>query len=226
VDDLLSEKEQWEMVKAWLKANGGWIVAGVAMGALGLAGWRWWEAREERLALEASGKYEQILTAFDRGDRTQALTLIGELERGYPSSPYLDQAHLAEARVNVQDGQLDKALGNLRAVLDKTRDPQLALIARLRVARVQAAQNKPDDALATLAAAKDPGAFAPRYAEARGDIQLAKGDKAAALKEYRTAREGGARGSVDVELLDLKIGDLTGGAPPAVAVASPPAKVE
>jgi predicted negative regulator of RcsB-dependent stress response len=215
VDDLLSEKEQWEALKGWLKEYGAWIVGGLALGALGISGWRWWEARQDRSGLEASAKYEQILDAFDRGDRTQALTSIGELEREYGSSPYVDQAHLAEARINVQSGQLDKAASTLQRVMEGTRDPQLALIARLRLARVQMAQNKFDAALDTLDAAKDPGAFASRYSEVRGDIYFAKGDKAAALKEYRAARESAARGSVDTELLDLKIKDLSTAAGPS-----------
>jgi predicted negative regulator of RcsB-dependent stress response len=211
VDDLLSEREQWDALKAWLKENGGWIIGGIAVGALGLAGWRWWEARQDRVSLEASTKYEQILSAFDRGDRSQALTLIGELEREHASSPYVDQAHLAEARIAVQGGQLDKASASLQEVIDKTRDPELASIARLRLARVQMAQGKFDAALATLDAEKDAGAFEPRYRVVRGDIHLAKGDKAAALKEYQAARVAGGRGAVDTELLDLKINDLTGG---------------
>jgi len=210
VDDLLSEKEQWEALKAWLKDNGAWIVAGVAAGALVLYGLRWWEGRQDRIGMEASEKYEQILAALDRGNRAQAFSLIGELERDHASSPYVDQAHLAEARMYVQSGELDKANASLKSVVDGTRDPQLALIARLRLARVEMAQNKFDDALATLDAAKDPGEFAPRYSEARGDIHYAKGDKTSALKEYRAARTG-ARGATGTELLDLKINDLTGG---------------
>jgi predicted negative regulator of RcsB-dependent stress response len=212
VDDFLSESEQWDALKAWLKENGGWIIGGIAVGVLGLAGWRWWEARQDRLALEASTKYEQSLTAFDRGERTQALSLIGELEREHSASPYVDQAHLAEARIAVQSGQLDKAGESLKSVVEKTRDPELASIARLRLARVQMAQGKLDDALATLDAEKDAGAFESRYREVRGDIHHAKGDKAAALKEYQAARAAEARGSVDTKLLDLKISDLAGGA--------------
>ena len=214
MEDYLSEREQWDMVKAWLRANGGWILAGIGLAAAGVWGWRYWQERQETESVEASAKYESILTAFDSGDRTRALTLIGEMGREHPDSPYHDQAQLAEARIYVQNGQLDKAAENLQSVLTRTRDEQLALAARLRLARVQLAQNKPDDALSTLNAAKDAGAFAARYQEARGDIQLAKGDKAAALKEYRAARDTAARGTVDEELLDLKINQLSDGAKP------------
>ena len=53
-------------------------------------------------------------------------------------------------------------------------------------------------------------------ADARGDVLLAKGDRAGALREYMAARDGEADGRVDTELLDLKIRDL-GGTPPAAA---------
>lgn len=214
MEDYLSEKEQWEVLKAWLRANGGWILGGIALAAAGIYGWRAWQEHVEKQAVDASVKYEAILEAFDKGDRTRALTLIGEMGREHPKSPYNDQAQLAEARIYVQNGQLDKAAENLRGVMERTKDEQLAVAARLRLARVQLAQNKPEDALATLGAAKDLGAFEARYQEARGDILLAKGDKAGALKEYRAAREGAQSGTVDGELLDLKINDLSDGAKP------------
>ena len=65
-------------------------------------------------------------------------------------------------------------------------------MARLRLARVQVAQNHPDAALSTLGTA-DQGAFEGRFAEVRGDAYFAKGDKAAALREYRAARVASAR---------------------------------
>jgi predicted negative regulator of RcsB-dependent stress response len=92
-------------------------------------------------------------------------------------------------------------------VLQTTSDPGLGLIARLRLARVQLAQGHPDEAIKLLDAV-DPGAFAARYAEARGDALLSKGDRDGALKQYRAARATGAS-TVDTGLLDLKINELT-----------------
>ena len=70
-----------------------------------------------------------------------------------------------------------------------------------------------DDALATLKV-DNPGEFAPRLADTRGDVLLAKGDRDGALREYLAARTAENNGRVDFELLDLKIRDL-GGTPPA-----------
>ena len=91
-------------------------------------------------------------------------------------------------------------------------DPELRMVARVRLARVQLAQSKFDDALATLKV-PDEGEFSTRIADVRGDVLLAKGDRAGALREYLAARTGESKGRVDTELLDLKIRDL-GGTPP------------
>lgn len=210
MDDYLTEHEQWEALKAWLRENGIWIIAGIAVGALGLLGWNWWNARLDRLAVEASSKYEQILEAFDRNDRTRAHTLIDELARDYSGSPYVDQANLAAARAAVQAGDFSDAAARLTKVMQESDDRELALVARLRLARLQIAQQKPDEAIATLNGVPDPGAFAPRFHEVRGDALYAKGDKAGALKEYLAARAGTSIGSVDAQLLELKINDLEG----------------
>jgi len=95
----------------------------------------------------------------------------------------------------------------LQDVLQRTKDKDLALVARLRLARVQIAQNKADDAIKTLNGT-DAGAFAARFHEVRGDAYHLKGDDAAALKEYQAARLGDVAGTVDPQLLDLKIADL------------------
>jgi predicted negative regulator of RcsB-dependent stress response len=219
LDEYLSETEQWEALKRWLRENGLWIIAGIGLGVLALAGWRWWEARGERLALEAGARYQQVLSAFDRGDRARGLTLVDELRRDYPSSPYVDQAELAATRIFVEQNELDKAAERLRRVMDESDDRELALVARLRLARVQLAQNRPDDAIATLNTA-EPGAFAPRFHEVRGDALLAKNDKAGALKEYQLARAGDVAAVVDTALLDLKIADLSTERRPAAARAA------
>ncbi|HEY0340328.1 MAG TPA: tetratricopeptide repeat protein [Steroidobacteraceae bacterium] len=227
MEDYLSEKEQWERVTAWLRENGAWIVGGVVLGALGIAGWQWWETHVDSVSAQASAKYEQMLSDLSKGDRTGALILLSDLERDFTSTPYVDQARLAVARVYVESNELDKAATELRAVSEHSKDKQLALVARLRLARVLIAQNKPDDALTALDGV-DPGAFEALFHEVRGDADFAKGNKAAALTEYRTARakDAGGGGS-DTSLLDLKISDLVAvSAPSASAAPTPTAQTQ
>lgn len=220
MDEYLTEKEQWDRVTAWLRENGLWIVAGVIVGAAGIGGWQWWTAHVDKIDADASEKYEQLQADLGKGDQTGALILMSDLERDYGSTPYVDQGRLALARSYVDSKEFDKAATTLKSVIDHSKDKQLALVARVRLARVQIAQQKPDDALASLDGV-DPGAFGALFHEVRGDAEFAKGNKAAALTEYRAAKTadigaaGGGGG--DSALLDLKIADLTAAAAPGTA---------
>jgi predicted negative regulator of RcsB-dependent stress response len=177
-----------------------------------LSGWHWWQGHADELASQASAQSLQIAEAFGRHDRARAIAMIDTLKREQPKSPYVDEVNLVAARAFVDAGELDKAAARLKSVMDATPDRALALIARERLARIEIAQKSPDAALATLAAV-DPGSFASRYHEVRGDAFEAKKDYASALKEYRAARAADTAGSVDPERLDLKIGDLVADEP-------------
>jgi len=206
VSEYVDEREQWERAVASAKETAPWVLACLVIAAAGYAGWQYWQQRTARLALEAASRYERALDAFGRNDLNGGLALVDALLRDFPASPYALQADLAAARVQVESDALEQAAARLRHVQDSTTDHELALLARLRLARVQLAQHLPDQALATLNGV-DAGAFAARFAAVRGDALLAKGDREGALREYRTARASGAD-TVDGGLLDLKISDL------------------
>ena len=223
MDDYLSEKEQWEWLKGQVRENATAALVAIVVVAAAVFGWRWWQAHQDAREIQAGNKYMQMVQSLERGDRTQPLVLLGELERDYPGSPYTDQARLLAARVYVDEAQLDQASRELATVAEHSKDQELARVARLRLARVQIAQGKPDSALATLGADAAPGAFAARYHEVRGDAYYAKGDRPSALKEYVSAQTAGAEGT-DTALLQLKITDLqgAGAAPPAAASTAAP----
>ncbi|MBV1694490.1 MAG: tetratricopeptide repeat protein [Hyphomicrobiales bacterium] len=230
IDDFYNEQEQWERVKRWLRENGPWLIAGVILGLGALGAWRWWEARVERRHVEASEAYQQILQTLERGDRAAALKAVDALRTEYASSAYADQSDLLAARVHVDAGEFGPAAERLSRVMEKSADPQLQLVARVRLARVQIAQNNADAALKTLDGA-EPGGFAARFAEVRGDALYAKGDRVAALTAWRKAEAeaGGKDGkpaTLDLEGLKLKIWDLESDGvklPAANAAATPAA---
>lgn len=209
MEDFLSEREQWEWLKGQVRENGPAVVLAIALGVGAVFGWRWWQAHQDATRLAAADQYMQMVHALEHGDRSQALVVLGELEREHAGSPYTDQGKLLAARVYVDDNELDRAAAELEGVATHSKDADLAVVARLRLARVQIAQSAPDRALATLGSADAAGAFAGRYHEVRGDAYYAKGDTATALKEYQSAKQAG--GDAQAQLLDLKIADLSAG---------------
>jgi predicted negative regulator of RcsB-dependent stress response len=211
--DLLSEEEQWERLKAWLRTNGPSILVLAALMLLAWFGWKWWQERGEREAQAAAAVYDTIGTTFDAGRDAEALALIETLRKEHGESPYVDAADLMAANVHVANNELDKAVERLQRVATSAKDEYLRPVARLRLARVQSAQGQYDAALATLGT-DEMGQHEPARLEARGDVLLAQGNREAALAEYQAARmllpaaeqqEGGVG-----ELLDLKIADLGG----------------
>ena len=209
----LNEQEQWELAKQKIRELWIYVVGGIALGLGGLGAWNWWQERREVQAETASARYEELIQAFQRNDATRGMTLLEELKTEYPWTPYPALGALIAARVQVDANELDKAAAGLKFVMDSANDDEIRLIARMRLARVVSAQGKHDDALALLKV-EEAGEFAPRLADTRGDVLLAKGDRDGALREYLAARASPDDGRIDQDMLDLKIRDL-GGTPPA-----------
>lgn len=214
VDEYLDEREQAEQLKQWFKENWLWLVAGVGLGLGGLYGWQGWNAYLDRRSQEAGALFGSMLDAFERNDRARGTDIAAQINGDYGSTAYADQATLVLARVHAEAGELTEAAGKLRQVMENSDDPELALVARLRLARVQSAQGEHDAALATLAAAEAPAVDA-RIRELEGDVLAAKGEHAAAVAAYRSALEaagGDVEGLVDPQYLQLKIDALAAAA--------------
>jgi predicted negative regulator of RcsB-dependent stress response len=157
-----------------------------------------------------------MASAVQRNDQAKARQIADGLIKDFPGSPYADQAQLALAGLYVDQGEDANAVAPLTAVMDHSKDVELKRVARLRLARVMIDQGKPDDALNLLSG--DPGAFAARYHDVRGDAYFAKKDPQKAAEEYKAALAGGNGGGMDVALLTLKIADLGLSPAPATAV--------
>jgi len=224
VDEYLDEREQAEQLKQWFKENWLWLAAGVVLGLGGLYGWQGWNAYLDRRSQDAGQLFGEMLQALDQSDRTRGAEIADQIFEQYGSTPYADQAHLVLARVHAENDELDAAASQLKTVMEGSEDPELALVARLRLARVQSAQGEHDAALATLAGATSPSVEAA-VAALRGDVLLAKGDRTAALEAYRQA-QGASPGAitdglVDPTLLQLKIDELAGGTEAGAAPGTP-----
>lgn len=220
VDEYLSEREQAEQLRHWLRENWLGIVATVALTVGGVFGWRWWDGERREQSLAAEGRFTAMLDALSKNQRDEGLRIAAELTGQYKGTPYADQATLVLARLEVEKGDFAPAVTRLRSVMEESDDPDLRLVARLRLARVQLVQGEYDAAIATLDGAGNP-AVAARIEELRGDVLAARGDRVAALAAWRRAEDEAKRGEqglVDTELLGLKI-DAAAAAEPPVAVA-------
>src|SRR5580692_7552845 len=206
-EEYLTDDEQLEVVKHAFKEYAPWIIGGVLIGAGVFFGIRYYQNYVNERALKAAAQFSAMTAALQSNDKPKSRELADGLIKDYAKSPYADQAQLTLARLDVDEGQLDKAIAPLTQVMNDSKDSELRRVARLRLARILTDQGKADEAIKTLATPM-PAGFAARYHEVRGDAYLAKKDVPGAINEYQAALVAAEINGTNGALLELKLQDL------------------
>jgi predicted negative regulator of RcsB-dependent stress response len=202
----MATDEELEDLKRWWQKNRQAVTIGLIVGLAAVFGTRAWTNYEERQRLSASAEYEQFQSEFRRGD-DEAIQSRGKyLVENYARTPYAAMAALALAKVEVDKADLPAAKQHLEWAVDHGPTPEFVHVARLRLARVVAAQGDAAQAL-RLVEGVDAGAFAPSYDELRGDLYLAGGERDKAREAYRKAIAGLESGPGS-EAVQAKLDDL------------------
>src|SRR5277367_6291377 len=151
-EEYLTDDEQLEAVKHLFKEYAPWIVGGLILGLGGWYGFQYYKSHQNDRALQAAAQFEQMTIAMQADNHNKSRAIADGLVKDFPGSPYADQAQLAIARMNVEDGHSTDAVVPLTQVMNNSKDTELQQIARLRLARVLIDQGKSDDAIQLLAA--------------------------------------------------------------------------
>ena len=212
-----SDEEQIEALQKWWKENGNSLLIGVGIVLVVFFGGRAWQSARLDVTHTASDLYQQIADTVIASPELEVET-IGEmielnrqLRAEHGDTIYARFAALMMARLYVQQDNLDSAEEQLRWILDNPElgfmqkaDPELALTARLRLARIQLAKGQYNEALTTLAVI-DAGSMSGAYAEAQGDIYMAQGMTEEARSAYQSALD---LAPAELPLLQLKLENL------------------
>lgn len=209
-----TEEEELAVIRDWWQRNGKPLLTGSALALVVVFGWQAWQKHQVSEAQGASVLYQQLLesslVADGQADVGKVAELAGKLKTDYAGSHYAQYASLLLAKVAVEAGKLDDACAQLQAVLDKPADATLGELARQRLARVMAAQDKTDDALKLLAGDAEQ-AFVAAREELKGDllVKLQRNDEA--LQAYEKAKAAltaeAAVGGLQIKIDDLAKGD-------------------
>ncbi|UYG07316.1 YfgM family protein [Halomonas sp. M4R1S46] len=210
--ELRTEEEQLEAIKRWWKENGTSLILGAVIAAAGVFGWKAWQDYQAGQAEAASQRYQQLLTlsgqdALDEAARRQADGLVTTLTEDHGDSLYADLARLLDARLAVQAGDTAAARTALEGLIAESPRPYLQGLARLRLARLQLADDAAEAALATLDG-EIPAPLAAQRADIRGDAHLMLGDREAARAAWREALSLSEASDQPLYGVQLKLDDL------------------
>jgi len=184
----LQEQEQVDALKAFWARYGNLIMWTVTLVLAAFAGWNWWQKTERDKASSASTMYGELQTAAQAGDAKRAAEILGDMKAKVPKTTYAQLGALLAAKAQADKGDGTNATANLQWVADNGNEENAA-VAHLRLAGLLADAKKYDDALKQLALVK-PASFAPLVSDRRGDIELAQGQKDAAVKAWKIAYDG------------------------------------
>lgn len=207
MDDLLSEKEQIEQIRSWWSEYGGYVIFGIAAGALLLFGINYYQNSKLTAQLEASALYESLTNHVVDGKLEDAEVIADELGTTYSNTTYAAQAKLAMARLYMDKNRDQDAADELSELLDSG-SGDLRQVARIRLARILLYQDKPQEVV-DLLEAQDDSSFAASFGEALGDAYHALGRIEDAEAAYQSVLlDPLSQGTVNQQLVQWKALDL------------------
>ncbi len=213
MSEYLSDEEQIERLQKWFKTYGNSVLTGILLALIAFFGWHYWQNRQAKANVETMNQYQRILedsekASVDKSAQSRFISNVQSLVQAHPDSVFALDSLLLQAKVTATQGEwagAEKAL--TQAVGLKVKDQGLITVAWLRLARVQAAENKLDVALTTLKNVSAP-AFSASADELRGDILLQKNDVAGAKAAYESAWAALVKRQQSRQLLKVKMNAL------------------
>lgn len=182
----MTEAEQIEVIKKWWKKNQNILTIILSVILLTVSGFKYWNWHQDKLNQQASNAYEHMMYSFSSQDNKSIRAYAKQLLTDYKNTIYADVAHLTLAKLYVSQDKYLKAEEELKAVANHSKMNTLQQIAKIRLARILAANKSYEQALSELQGL-DNTAFTPVVSELKGDIYTATGQYQQAVIAYRKA---------------------------------------
>lgn len=205
--EYLTEQEQIEQLKKWLKVYGIPALLGILVGVVIFYGWNSYKNHRLHTLTHASKIYDEMLT--DRAQNNKEATLIQaqKLVTHYPSTPYSEIALLMIAQDAVNKKNYPEAIKQLSAVTKHANQATIRQLARLRLARVYITLQQPNQAIKALKKVDDKS-FNALINEITGDAYLALNQINEAKAAYQQALQNLPDPEQTRPLLEMKLDNL------------------
>ena len=201
MSDYLTDEEQLDKLRKWWEENGLMMVGAVVVAVAGVIGWNWYGDQRAETIATTSDLYVDYLEA----EGTERETIEATLAAEYPDSVYRVFVLLRNAKIEADNENPEAALAVLNEALPLVDEDSLADVIRIRIARLQQELDQSDAALATLSGVKSLG-LRSQVQELKGDIHMARGERALAHEAYSAALAEAAD-EAGRPLLQLKVAD-------------------
>jgi len=195
-----TEEEQVDKIKKWWNSNGKQILAGAALGLVGVFGWNSYGDYQDSQALNARTLYLSY-----ESDSTN-IGAYDKLIKDHSSSSYADQATFLMANYLFEAGNYALALDSLKPLISRE-NVVIASTAILRSASLHLQLGEHNEALAILDVDSGEG-FSGLFYNLTGDIFLDLNNKEEAKKYYSLAIENITANSNLTQLIQIKLDDL------------------
>lgn len=210
LSDYLTEQEQIELLKGWIKQYSRVILFSVLFAILCISGWRIWQQRQIKIQTRASHVYDEMLSARSQNDLKATNTLALKLTNKFSKTIYADFARLMLARDAINQQKYDQGSTSLVEVMDHGSTAGLRQIARLRLARVYLTMHLPQKSLDILTKIDD-NAFSGLIEEIKGDAYLQLNKNDLAKSSYQAALKLLPNAESARPLLQMKLDNLATG---------------
>ncbi len=203
MSSYMTEEEQIEHIKKWWEKYNTWIITTLSIVLIVLSGYKYWHWHQEKITLQASNYYEQLMKAVAVEDEKSIKAYAHQLSTEYHGTVYADGATLALAKYYVEHGNLNQALPLLENLTLHASIDALKQLAALRKARLFIAQKAYDKAQAELQRFNY-DVYGMVADELRGDILAAQDNKPKALVFYQKALKATTAAGLDNPYLSVK----------------------
>ena len=186
-DILLTQEEQDEKAKQWLKDNGLALAIGIALGLGGIFGYNAYKASKQENAEAASNLFSTMMEQVSVSDNIDIDASVNSLKTDYASSSYAAKAALIKAS-QLAKTDIPAALTEYQWVIDNANELGLRHAASIRKAKLHVSLAEYDQAK-KIASQESYKSFASHYKEILGDIAVQQGELDKAYDYYQQATE-------------------------------------
>jgi predicted negative regulator of RcsB-dependent stress response len=181
----LEEQDQIDALKTWWKTNGNKVLIIAGLIIAGIVGYQGWQQYRAQQSAEASARFMELGDTSPSDVKT-IQSISGEIIEKYSSTPYAARAALLAAKANYTAGEVDSAVSQTEWAYKNATEESVKSLAQLQLAALKFEQKKYDEAL-KLVNDKHEASFDALFADLKGDILVAQGNKTEAKVAYEEA---------------------------------------